>query len=340
MSAEAHRAELLRAFRIGPDDLAANRGGRLGGRQLARIRRQEWATAALVLAGLAVLAGILWSVAARPFNAAQLITAGLVAAGLLAAGVAHIRRLRRATAEGEGERESEVACHVGPVKVGLRGRAGWWLSINGQSFHLPVRFWHIGPGLEYRVYVATSANLIVAMEPVVDLTAETLAWERTDDGEFPFAAVYDGQQLRIRVNDFPAEPLYTLIADGREAVDLDDWPAAWSRPKPTPDLLRIAGAEQARRGRVDAIFVADRAYRLCTGETDADQEEFTGGPSRAALDELLGPGREGVRIHWDSARPMHYEVETGESPYVCTVTAYFRGSETAAERVLLQRRSR
>lgn len=178
------------------------------------------------------------------------------------------------------------------------------------------------------------------MDPVTDLTAEALAWERTDDGEFPYTAVHDGQRLRIRVNDFPAEPLYTLIADDHEVVDLDDWPAAWIRPKATPELLRIAGAEQARRGRVDAIVIADRAHRLCAGEIDADHEEFTGGPGKAALDELLGPGREGVRVHWDSARPVHYEVETSESRYVCTVTAYFRESENTAERVLLQRRRR
>jgi hypothetical protein len=108
------------------------------------------------------------------------------------------------------------------------------------------------------------------MDPVTDLTAEALAWERTDDGEFPYTAIHDGQRLRIRVNDFPAEPLYTLIADDHEVVDL----------------------------------------------------------------------REGVRIHWDSARPVHYEVETSESQYVCTVTAYFRESENTAERVLLQRRPR
>jgi hypothetical protein len=333
-AADAHRAELLCAFRIGPDDLAANRDGRLGAGQRRRIRRQQWATSALTLAGLAVLAGILWLVAARPFNAAQLTAAGLVAAGLLAAGLAYVRRLRRATASGV------VVCHVGPVRVGMRGRAGWWLSVNGQSYLLPVRFWHVGPGLQYRVYVAAGAGLIVAMDPVADLTTEALAWQPTGDGEFPYTTVHDGQRLRIRVNDFPAEPLYTLIADDREAVDLDDWPTAWTRPKATPESLRTAGAVQARRGRVDAILVADRAYRLCTGETDTDQEEFTGGPAKAALDELLGPGREGVRIHWDSVRPVHYEVETSESPYACTVTAYYRDNENVAERVLLQRRHR
>jgi hypothetical protein len=47
----------------------------------------------------------------------------------------------------------------------MQGRSGWWLAVAGQSFHLPVRFWHVGPGTVYRVYVAPAATLIVAMEP-------------------------------------------------------------------------------------------------------------------------------------------------------------------------------
>jgi hypothetical protein len=39
------------------------------------------------------------------------------------------------------------------------------------------------------------------------------------------------QVMTIRVNDFPAEPLYTLLVDGEEVEDLEDWPEAWTRPE-------------------------------------------------------------------------------------------------------------
>lgn len=59
-----------------------------------------------------------------------------------------------------------------------------------------------------------------------------ISWEGTGDGEFPYRAMVDDRVYRIRVNDFPAEPLYTLLAEGDELDDLEDWLAAWSRPAP------------------------------------------------------------------------------------------------------------
>jgi hypothetical protein len=49
--------------------------------------------------------------------------------------------------------------------------------------------------------------------------------------EMPFR----GRRLRIRANDYPAEPMYTLLVGdpGAEiaAVDLEDWPIGWTRPR-------------------------------------------------------------------------------------------------------------
>ena len=61
---------------------------------------------------------------------------------------------------------------------------------------------------------------------------DPIQWQTGRDAEFPYHTMIDGRQWEIRVNDFPAEPLYTLIIDGQEALDLEDWPAVWRRPQP------------------------------------------------------------------------------------------------------------
>jgi hypothetical protein len=57
--------------------------------------------------------------------------------------------------------------------------------------------------------------------------ARPIVWEPTGNGEFPYRAKVGGRTFTIRVNDFPAEPLYTLLVDGQEAEDLEGWPTAW-----------------------------------------------------------------------------------------------------------------
>lgn len=57
-----------------------------------------------------------------------------------------------------------------------------------------------------------------------------MAWQRSGDAEFPYQARHEGMLWRVRVNDFPAQALYTLLVDGAEWVDFDDWPRCWHRP--------------------------------------------------------------------------------------------------------------
>jgi hypothetical protein len=90
-----------------------------------------------------------------------------------------------------------------------------------------------------------------------------IAWAHTGDGIFPYRATVDGVELLLRVNDFPAEPLYSLLVNGQVTEDLEDWPARWVRPGTPPHLLRAAGAAQVRRGRIDAIVAAAWASELC-----------------------------------------------------------------------------
>ena len=67
---------------------------------------------------------------------------------------------------------------------------------------------------------------------VAALLATPIAWEPTGDGEHAYRARADGRTWTIRVNDFPADPLYTLLVDGEAQADLEDWPAAWTKRQP------------------------------------------------------------------------------------------------------------
>ena len=57
-----------------------------------------------------------------------------------------------------------------------------------------------------------------------------IVWLQADDVEYPYAAVFDGNKLLLRLNDFPDEHLYTLIVNNKELASFDDWPKAWTRP--------------------------------------------------------------------------------------------------------------
>jgi len=65
---------------------------------------------------------------------------------------------------------------------------------------------------------------------VIAWTRMLVRWQRTTDGEWPYRAFAEDRELRIRVNDFPAEPLYSLFVDDEHATDLDDWPPVWVKP--------------------------------------------------------------------------------------------------------------
>ena len=250
---DAHRAELLRVFKNTPRDIDANRDGRIGPDQARRLRRSVIGTTLTMVVVVAVFAAIIAFVAARPISPARWVLIAVVALAGLAVGVHRSAQLRRALRDGTVERLSGI------VSVGMRGRAGWWLTVSGRSFHLPVRFWHVGPGLAYRVYVAALAQLVVAMEPEPAsppdanvLVDTSITFTHTADGERPFTAIVSGATVLLQVNDFPAEPLYSVYVDGVHLTDLDDWPPAWTRPGTPPALLDLV-AQTPRGAAIVAV---------------------------------------------------------------------------------------
>ena len=65
---------------------------------------------------------------------------------------------------------------------------------------------------------------------VAVLVATPITWESTGDGVIPYRANVEGRTCLIKVNEFPAEPLYSLLVDGEALADLEDWPAGWVKP--------------------------------------------------------------------------------------------------------------
>lgn len=68
------------------------------------------------------------------------------------------------------------------------------------------------------------------------LEAKSIHWSRTTDAEFPYKATVEGRLLRLRINDFPAEPYFTVMEGGNELLNIEGWtegwPPTWTRDKP------------------------------------------------------------------------------------------------------------
>lgn len=56
-----------------------------------------------------------------------------------------------------------------------------------------------------------------------------LDWEKTNDQFYPYKSSLQDKNLTLRINDYPEEPMYTLITDGEIIESFDNWPVGWSR---------------------------------------------------------------------------------------------------------------
>ncbi|MBK1880688.1 hypothetical protein [Pelagicoccus mobilis] len=58
-----------------------------------------------------------------------------------------------------------------------------------------------------------------------------VSWKTGDGNDhIEFEANEEKKRWKIRLNDFPDEPLYTLIIEQKEIIHFDDWPDFWVRP--------------------------------------------------------------------------------------------------------------
>jgi len=151
-----HREELLRAFRIGPPDIAANQAGRLGPGQIRRLRRNIWIN---ILAVTPLIGVVLAGAVLLPHRGIlQYLIFALVIALFVAMLWYWINTIHRAL------RAGVVECLSGPVTV-TRTRAGTYLTVREKRLRLWTPYWHVGRGQTYRVYYVPAATMVVAMEP-------------------------------------------------------------------------------------------------------------------------------------------------------------------------------
>jgi len=59
-----------------------------------------------------------------------------------------------------------------------------------------------------------------------DIQETKITWVASKDNPATFEAVFNGEQVRLRINDFPDEPLYTLFIRD-EAIDIEERPRVW-----------------------------------------------------------------------------------------------------------------
>ncbi len=153
-----HLEELLQAFRISPEDLAANRAGQLG--EVQR-RKLLWSGTVNVLAACflgCLLIAIMYAVAERPLAPIQWILGSVMLAAVLILGIYYFRQTRAAVAAGR------VECVRGVIRVSRRSKA-FYANIAGGSYRLPIFPRYLRAGMEYRVYIVTQTQSVVAVEP-------------------------------------------------------------------------------------------------------------------------------------------------------------------------------
>jgi hypothetical protein len=65
---------------------------------------------------------------------------------------------------------------------------------------------------------------------IEQLLKKKIDWEKTQESEYIFSATVEGKELFLRLNDFPEEPLCTIIINGNK-TNLDDLGKGWTLPK-------------------------------------------------------------------------------------------------------------
>ena len=63
-----------------------------------------------------------------------------------------------------------------------------------------------------------------------ELRRAKVDWQKTPESPYLFEAVWNGREIRLRLNDFPDEPICTLLV-GAQETQLDEFPKGWTLPR-------------------------------------------------------------------------------------------------------------
>lgn len=81
---------------------------------------------------------------------------------------------------------------------------------------------------------ATSRRRRGGEKQLEEWITKRVSWTRTGDIQYPWCAMVSDRSWRIKINDFPDEPLFTLVIEEKAIGDLEDWPKAWKRASAAP----------------------------------------------------------------------------------------------------------
>ena len=71
-------------------------------------------------------------------------------------------------------------------------------------------------------------------------------WQATSESKYVFRTVFEGRHFELRLNDFPDEPLCTIMVDDHQ-IDVDSFPETWTLPKHRT-RIRVRGTILPGRG--------------------------------------------------------------------------------------------
>jgi hypothetical protein len=116
-------------------------------------------------------------------------------------------------------RESHI---YGPSLIRLRQLA----ALSGRSTETD-RWRYIGEWASR----PTSVTLpdVFPSEQLTACIAQSLVWEETELLRFPWSTTVNGTSWRIRLGDFPEEPMYGLLIEKTHIGNFHEWPQTWTR---------------------------------------------------------------------------------------------------------------
>ena len=111
--------------------------------------------------------------------------------------------------------------------AGILGRSGLFI-IGFASFLPPLFYWLSRRCEKNKINGQKILSTSITMLPMKYML-KRIEWQKTEDASYPYNALVNSNIWTIRTNDFPNEPLYTLLIDGIDIGYFDNWPILWKR---------------------------------------------------------------------------------------------------------------